>query len=58
VNIKSGFKTSEAIGGAALVAGILAWIKGAPTSVQIAGICAVGVLGAAYMVSRAIAKKQ
>lgn len=54
--IKPGFKTTEAIGGAALVAGILAWIKDAPTSVQIAGICAVGVLGAAYMISRGLAK--
>ena len=55
--VKPGFKTSEAIGGAALIAGILAWIKDAPVAVQITGICAIAVVGAAYMVSRAMVKK-
>jgi len=56
--IKPGFRTSEAIGGVAVIASLFAWITDASTPVQIAGLAAIGVIGAAYMISRAITKKQ
>ncbi|MCP4897897.1 MAG: hypothetical protein GY906_13070 [bacterium] len=56
--IKPGAKTSEALGGLGLVGGIYVFIKDAPEPVQIAGIIAVGVLGAAYMISRALVKRK
>jgi hypothetical protein len=54
---KAGIKTSEAIGGVGLISTILAMTQGGSETMKIVGIAGVAVLGAAYMISRGIAKK-